>query len=415
MKKRFAMILGVCCMAAFAVSCSKENQVEERQAELANDVIHISANVSFDETKALNWTEDGVTATFGANEYLYVYKEGTFIVRLTNGEDGGSSFEGDIPATSLSNLSEGENSVTLYYLQNNALVDSPEESVFTGLSYATQDGTKEGIAKFDLAMGASTITKSGSTASFASGTITLSAQQAILQVTLSDVSGTSAENFNKLEVSNGATTYTATLASGTNTVFYIAIPASASANYTFLATTGDETPKQYWGYKKEAPDFAKGEAYKTTVKLEKFDEADNVNLGDAGTWKNMNSYSESALHPNTNPTNVTGFGSYYSYAEAASAPTQTQLADLAALDKGWFTLNGVNGRVFGTGSRHIFLPAAGCSIDGDDPDDDETNGYYWSSTPGGTNDAYNLSFDADDAATIGGGIRDFGMSVRRLQ
>ena len=370
-------------MAAFAVSCSKENQVEERQAELANDVIHISANVSFDETKALNWTEDGVTATFGANEYLYVYKEGTFIVRLTNGEDGGSSFEGDIPATSLSNLSEGENSVTLYYLQNNALVDSPEESVFTGLSYATQDGTKEGIAKFDLAMGASTITKSGSTASFASGTITLSAQQAILQVTLSDVSGTSAENFNKLEVSNGATTYTATLASGTNTTFYIAIPTASSANYTFLATT--ENNKKYWGYKASAT-IVNGNAYKTTVKLEKFDMAEGVNLGDAGTWKNMNSYSSSASVAGTQPTNVTGYGSYYSSSQAqtAGAPTDAQLTALKNLNKGRYSLNGVTGQVFGTTDHHIFLPAAGFNGDSDTAGN---SGCYWSSSPsvyGGT-------------------------------
>ena len=370
-------------MAAFAVSCSKENQVEEPQAELANDVIHISANVSFDETKALDWTASGVTAKFGANEYLYVYKDGTFIVRLTNGTGGGSSFEGDIPAAS---LTEGDNSVTLYYLQDGALADSPAESSFTGLTYTTQDGTQDGVTKFDLAQGTSTITKSGSTAGFA-GTITLSAQQAILQVTLNDVSEeTGVTNFNKLEVRNGSTTYTATLASGTNTIFYIAIPAASSANYTFLATTDGN--KKYWGYKASAT-IVNGNAYKTTVNLEKFDVAEGVTLGTAGTWANMN------YNDGTNLSKVTDYGKFYTYEQAKDIPGCPSIeSDLKALDKGWFTLDGVTGRVFGTTDHHIFLPAAGFS-GGDFAGD---GGYYWSSTPYLSDQAWLLYFNKDYAS-----------------
>ena len=389
MKKRFAMILGVCCMAAFAVSCSKENQVEEPQAELANDVIHISANVSFDKTKALNWTASRVTATFGANEYLYVYKDGAFIVRLTNGAGGGSSFEGDILAAS---LSDGDNSVTLYYLQNDALDASPEEDVFTGLTYITQDGTQEGITKFDLAQGTSTIAKSGSTASFAS-TITLSAQQAILKVTLNDIANdTRVTSFKSLSVSDGTTTYTATLPSESyDNVVYLAIPATAAGkNYTFIAT--DSADKQYWGYKIGAGAFEAAKSYQTTVNLEIYNEKVYVNLGLSKKWANINETASSQIVATYDETQKSYVGN-----DHTDWPTKAECEELVNTDNTEqirFTFpNGVKGFIFKSlksdNNHFIFLPAAGFSGGYRAGD----YGSYWSGTALDSGSAWNLSFD----------------------
>ena len=77
-------------------------------------------------------------------------------------------------------------------------------------------------------------------------------------------------------------------------------------------------------------------------------------------------------------------------------PTQTELAALlSSCDVVWTTVGGVNGCKFtGKGayaSNSVFLPAAGdCSYG--DVDDQGYNGYYWSSTPEGSNFAYYLDF-----------------------
>ena len=383
-------------MAAFAVSCSKENLVEEPQTELANDVIHISANVSFDKTKALDWTASGVTATFGANEYLYVYKDGTFIVRLTNGAGGGSSFEGDIPAAS---LTDGDNSVTLYYLQDGALDASPDKSVFTGLTYTTQDGTQDGVTEFDLAQGTSTITKSGSTASFA-GTITISAQQAILKVTLNDIANdTPVTSFKSLAVSDGTTTYTATLPSESyGNVVYLAIPATvAGKNYTFIAT--DSADKQYWGYKISAGAFEAAKSYQTTVNLEIYNEKVYVDLGLSKKWANINETASSQIVATYDGTQKS-----YNGNDHTNWPTQAEYEELinsSNTENVWFTFpNGVKGRIFKSkksGNNHfIFLPAAG-SYGGESAGN---YGYYWSGTANGSFNAWRLYFGEGSAPGV---------------
>ena len=60
----------------------------------------------------------------------------------------------------------------------------------------------------------------------------------------------------------------------------------------------------------------------------------------------------------------------------------------------------------------MFLPAAGYCYDGD-VNDQGDYGYYWSSTPNGSNNAYNLNFNSGGQRVYHDG-RDNGQSVRAV-
>lgn len=98
-------------------------------------------------------------------------------------------------------------------------------------------------------------------------------------------------------------------------------------------------------------------------------------------------------------------------------PTKAELDGLLAnCDVAWTTVNGVNGRKFtGKGdyaSNSVFLPAAGYCYDGyvyGQGDD----GYYWSSTPGGSSSACRLLFYSG-GQDVYSGRRDYGFSVRAV-
>jgi len=69
-------------------------------------------------------------------------------------------------------------------------------------------------------------------------------------------------------------------------------------------------------------------------------------------------------------------------------PTSAELQRLAAAAGQWTSINGIAGRIFGSGSNTIFLPTAGCRdswIGGSAISNKGVNGYYWSSV--GTTDA----------------------------
>jgi uncharacterized protein (TIGR02145 family) len=95
------------------------------------------------------------------------------------------------------------------------------------------------------------------------------------------------------------------------------------------------------------------------------------------------------------------YGGYFSFSEAEAAtacpegwraPTQ---AELSALGSGsWETLNGVNGRRFGSGTSTIFLPAAGqYDLYNDVPDAYQgTFGLYWSTTQSNNTDGRCMMF-----------------------
>ena len=98
-------------------------------------------------------------------------------------------------------------------------------------------------------------------------------------------------------------------------------------------------------------------------------------------------------------------------------PTQAELvALLANCDVVWTTVNGVNGRKYtGKGdyaSNSVFLPAAGGCYNGDIIGLGNY-GYYWSSTPGGGNNAYFLYFDSGEQ-NVYSYYRGYGYSVRAV-
>jgi uncharacterized protein (TIGR02145 family) len=62
-------------------------------------------------------------------------------------------------------------------------------------------------------------------------------------------------------------------------------------------------------------------------------------------------------------------------------PTHEELVSLANAGSKWTTINGVNGRIFGTGNNTIFLPAPGCrAVLNGNVNSVGTVGGYWSSS-----------------------------------
>jgi len=81
-------------------------------------------------------------------------------------------------------------------------------------------------------------------------------------------------------------------------------------------------------------------------------------------------------------------------------PTHGEYESLVSAGSKWLVENGVNGRVFGSDANKAFFPAAGYR----NYDDGlltyvSNNGYYWSSTPKGSNYAYYLGFSSGPIST----------------
>ena len=94
-------------------------------------------------------------------------------------------------------------------------------------------------------------------------------------------------------------------------------------------------------------------------------------------------------------------------------PTWDELQRLVAAGSEWTTLNGVAGRYFGSGANTVFLPVTGLRNRTDGAlyyvDSD---GYYWSSTPGpGNENAYGMRFYDGNARTYPD-WRTYGFSIR---
>ena len=134
------------------------------------------------------------------------------------------------------------------------------------------------------------------------------------------------------------------------------------------------------------------------------------------------------LKTNVGADNPEDYGDYFTWEEAQTAcpkyfrlPTIAELEMLGNMPSEWITINGVNGRRFGSrvcngvvssNSCVLFLPAAGLR----NPNDDTlkgvgTYGSYWCITEGNNGNAYGLGFHKGGTFVNDGG-KDYGCSVR---
>ncbi len=114
------------------------------------------------------------------------------------------------------------------------------------------------------------------------------------------------------------------------------------------------------------------------------------------------------------------YGNYLNFGEACSAtwggnwrcPTKNEWEELKSnCAWTWITQDGIKGyKVTGANGNSIFLPAAGYR-NGSSLDDVGSKGYYWSSTPNGSNNAYYLYFDSS-GQNMYNDYRSYGLSVR---
>jgi uncharacterized protein (TIGR02145 family) len=119
--------------------------------------------------------------------------------------------------------------------------------------------------------------------------------------------------------------------------------------------------------------------------------------------------------------NPEDYGRFYYFTEAKIAcplgwrtPTEQEFEVLADTNSEWTTLNGVNGRQFGSGDHTIFLPAAGYhdySNGSNSLNFQGINGYYWSSTAYTDNKGYKLYF-ANSTVLTYENSNQVGLSVR---
>ena len=79
------------------------------------------------------------------------------------------------------------------------------------------------------------------------------------------------------------------------------------------------------------------------------------------------------------------------------APTHAELQSLANAGSQWTTVNGVNGRIFGSGDNTIFLPAAGSRISNGQLHYVNTAGQYWSATKFSMLAAFGMGIISTDA------------------
>jgi len=93
-------------------------------------------------------------------------------------------------------------------------------------------------------------------------------------------------------------------------------------------------------------------------------------------------------------------------------PTHAELQSLISSGSRWRTLNGVRGRLFGSGPHTVFLPAAGNRNNSNGALNNEGSaGSYWSGTPDISTHASYLGFGSGHASTYSNN-RSFGYSVR---
>jgi len=94
-------------------------------------------------------------------------------------------------------------------------------------------------------------------------------------------------------------------------------------------------------------------------------------------------------------------------------PTQAELQSLYNAGSAWTTIDGVNGRLYGTAPNQIFLPATGWRwSNGGALDGVDESGNYWSSTQNDSTNVWGLSFHSSLSNISPLAFRSFGFNVR---
>ena len=132
---------------------------------------------------------------------------------------------------------------------------------YKSASYATQDGTLEGIAaNCDYAI-ATVIVTDVSGGSITTDAASFQSQQAIVKFTLQNSTGSDVLSASELKVVADGNTYTVTPASATS-ILYVALPGISSKAITLVATVGGTT----YDFAKSSVTFANGNFYRISVK-----------------------------------------------------------------------------------------------------------------------------------------------------
>ncbi|MDR2836952.1 MAG: fibrobacter succinogenes major paralogous domain-containing protein [Bacteroidales bacterium] len=93
-------------------------------------------------------------------------------------------------------------------------------------------------------------------------------------------------------------------------------------------------------------------------------------------------------------------------------PTEAEITSLNNSGSVWTTVNGVNGRIYGSGETVVFFPAVGIrNFNGGSLNSQSNYGGYWSATAYGVSSAYYLNFNSS-SSNINVSNRNFGFSVR---
>lgn len=397
-------------LALLALTACSSNQNEGTSD---SHLWHVTLNASMGDaaTRALSPDGNNITASFEANDKVEVVDaDGSTIGTLTAQTAGTSTtLEGTLYATTLTVNEE----VTLHYRSATA-------------NYDGQNGTLSGIAaNQDYAVGTLTVATTDPL-TFTTEEVTLAAQQSITKFSFKEggsndvyvktfgiaATGLVQSMTAKDEETVGAVTGTLSTAS---TQVYVALRNNLNALQTYSFYIQDGSGNWYTGTKKAK--LANGSNYAATVALTKLpnltadSEVGTIGVldGRPAIVANIKSEKKAVALMNDGALCPEAYGTYHAFDNAWTGstsgwyvPTKNELDELDGLDGlddntyEWITQNGVNGCSFTLGSNKLFLPAAGFYDNQYDPNNLKgagTDGYYWSSTPSGTNIAFNLNFN----------------------
>ena len=148
---------------------------------------------------------------------------------------------------------------------------------YKSASYATQDGTLEGIAaNCDYAIATVNVTAVDGS-SITTGDASFQSQQAIVKFTLQNSTGSDVLSASELKVVADGNTYTISPVSATS-ILYVALPGFSSKAITLVATVSGTT----YVFSKSGVTFADGNFYRINVKMSQGSALSAVTTADLG-------------------------------------------------------------------------------------------------------------------------------------